>query len=94
MEIQTTKKVCDICGEEVDGDAWFVARNAAGDIIWESKIVGDYCPRHSEALILGGLNKAGIAERYDRFDTDAEREAKLAVERALIDGEIIGGFDD
>ncbi len=87
---EIVERICDICGAPVDGCGCIVARGPDGDIIYESKVIGDYCPEHAEALWLAAVRRCGIAERYDSFDTEAEREAQKAVERALIDDEVVG----
>lgn len=83
------KRFCDVCGEPVDGSGFIVARDSSGEIIYEDKVIGDYCPEHADALLLAALRNGGLAERYDRFETDAEKEAQKAVERALIADEYV-----
>ena len=83
---EITESFCDICGEPADIRGFIVA-HAGGEVIYESNVIGDYCPEHSEALLLSAVRNCGIAERYDRFGTDAEKEAQKAVERALIGDE-------
>lgn len=87
MTREIVERFCDICGKPVDGCGFIVAHGQNGDVIYESKVIGDYCPEHGDALLLSALRNGGVAERYDSFDKNDEKEQQKALEVALINDE-------
>lgn len=78
--------VCDVCGKPADGCGFIVAHSVTGEVIYESKVVGDYCTEHADRLLENALSKLPIHERYDTV------EDKQAAIRAEI--EVIGESDE
>ena len=71
MEISKTiyVKICDNCGQEIIDYKypWLVMHNMEDDVVFESKIFGDYCEDCMKLLSRGlslSLNTI-IGERYD-----------------------------
>lgn len=92
-KVEVEERFCDICGAPADGVGSIIARGQGYKIIYESKVIGDYCPEHADALLMSALRNGGIAERYDGFDTDDDVERQKAVERALIEDEYVSSFE-
>lgn len=73
-------RFCDVCGKPSDGCGFIVVRNVTGEIIYESKVVGDYCPEHADKLLENALARLPIHERYDTIeDEEAAIRAEIEV---------------
>ena len=80
--IESEVVLCDVCGEPVEGYGFIVAHNFTGEVIYESKIVGDYCPKHADLLLERALASMPLHERYDRIEDtqDAIRDEIEVIE--------------
>lgn len=79
------ERFCDVCGKPADGCGFIVAHSVTGEVIYESKIVGDYCTEHADRLLSNALTQLPIHERYD---TIADEEAAIKAEIELIEKEV------
>lgn len=71
---------CDVCGKPADGCGFIVAHSVTGEVIYESKVVGDYCTEHADRLLSNALTQLPINERYDTIkDTEAAIKAEIEV---------------
>lgn len=75
--------VCDVCGKPADGCGFIVAHSVTGEVMYESKVVGDYCSEHADKLLENALSKLPIHERYDTIE---DKEAAIKAEIELIEG--------
>ena len=91
MEIPSTRRVCDVCGEpasDVGASCTIHAPSFYGDseyseVWYEWSPAGDYCDEHLKELCNAFVEAMPLPDRYNRGDRN---ERHMELERSMIEG--------